>query len=156
MKALSKRVQSNFDSHWVADPVTGCWNWTGAVTKAYGCLKVFGKTQKAHRFSYERVHGPIPKSMHVLHNCDNGLCVNPDHLRLGTHADNMRDRSLRTYRNPFGEKAAHARLTQAEVDAIRTLYSCGALQRVLAERFGTSTSNISDIVRRRSWPEVAC
>lgn len=64
--------------------------WDGhTYPNGYGCLKVFGKTVSAHRFSYELHKGPIPDGMEILHSCDVRRCVNPDHLRVGTHAANM-------------------------------------------------------------------
>lgn len=84
-------------------PDSGCWLWEGArYQNGYGWLKVFGKTISAHRFSYELHKGAIPDGMHVLHSCDVKHCVNPDHLRAGTHAENMREASERG-RMPSGE-----------------------------------------------------
>lgn len=69
-----------------------CWQWTGTpMNNGYGRIKVDGKMVAAHRYAYELEHGPIPSGLQVLHNCYNKLCVNPSHLRIGTHADNMRD-----------------------------------------------------------------
>lgn len=69
---------------------SGCWIWTGAkYQNGYGWIKAFGKVVSAHRFSYELYKGPIPDGMHILHSCDIKDCVNPDHLRSGTHAENM-------------------------------------------------------------------
>lgn len=155
-KHLAKHMVSTFTDHVVVNPTTACHLWTGAVSKGYGRLKVKGKGAKAYRVAYELAKGPIPAGAHVLHDCANTLCVNPDHLRLGTHAENMQDRQ-RITPNPFGERAAHAKLTQAEVDEIRARVGQGALQREVAAIFGTSQSNVSDIVRGKSWPlEVSC
>ena len=69
-----------------------CWEWQSITgSSGYGMLKVFGKMVSAHRFSYELYKGEIPKGLEILHSCDNKLCVNPDHLRIGTHSENMRE-----------------------------------------------------------------
>lgn len=68
-----------------------CWNWIGKLNNSgYGSIKK-GRTSGAHRISYEIRNGPIPKGYYVLHKCDNRICVNPDHLWIGTQSDNMID-----------------------------------------------------------------
>lgn len=75
----------------------GCWLWTGGVARTYGQFSLprnGGKARviKAHRFSWELENGrAIPPGMHVMHSCDVRLCVNPAHLSIGTHTDNVRD-----------------------------------------------------------------
>ena len=68
-----------------------CWLWTGATNGRYGHIQVNGKTAVAPRVAYTLFRGPIPQGLFVLHSCDNPLCVNPEHLRTGTHRENMRD-----------------------------------------------------------------
>jgi hypothetical protein len=72
---------------------SGCWEWLRAVrTDGYGTVKDRRDiTVGAHRVSWQEHKGEIPEGLHVLHKCDNKLCVNPDHLFLGTHKDNMKD-----------------------------------------------------------------
>ncbi len=77
-------------------PDTSCVPWKGARTgpppNHYGHLRVGGRDWKAHRWVWTQIHGAIPAGICVLHACDNPTCINPDHLFLGTHRDNMRDR----------------------------------------------------------------
>jgi hypothetical protein len=69
----------------------GCWEWQRGRSCGYGTITWRGTETKAHRVAWELTHGEIPAGLHVLHNCDNPGCVRPEHLRLGTHTDNMRD-----------------------------------------------------------------
>jgi hypothetical protein len=74
------------------DPVTGCWNWTGAVTcNGYGNYRVggkYGRQLRPHRYAYEIVIGSIIPGMYIHHRCENKLCVNPVHLSMVTAQDN--------------------------------------------------------------------
>ena len=82
-----------------------CWIWkAGKTSKGYGDVTVSGERLLAHRLSYEVFRGPIPDGILVLHSCDVPACVNPDHLFLGTNADNLRDASEKGRLNPASKK----------------------------------------------------
>jgi len=81
-----------FNDRYIPEPMSGCWLWTGSIsTTGYGRMTISRRQVQAHRFSYQQRHGHIQDGMEVMHKCDNPLCVNPDHLKLGTHKENMRD-----------------------------------------------------------------
>lgn len=92
------------DRFWckVEKSATGCWNWTGSARNGYGCINTPSGTEYAHRLSYIWHSGEIPDALVVRHRCDNRLCVRPDHLELGSKADNSRDmvERGRSPRNP--------------------------------------------------------
>lgn len=145
----------------------GCWLWTGASSggapgQTYGYTNDGGRAGRdlrAHRVSWVLYRGPIPDGMHVLHKCDVPLCVNPAHLFLGTHADNMRDMVSkgrdRSVTRPDavrkGESHHNARLTVAHVTNIRMLLALGARRQPVAEWFGVSHSLVEKIGQGRLW-----
>lgn len=134
----------------------GCWLWTGATSGyRYGRFNLRGHYLKAHRFSWEYHNGQIPNEMHVLHRCDNGLCVRPDHLFLGTHQDNMRDRTAKGRTRPvYGSKNHLSKLTEHQVQQIRKRYADGARQVDLAAEFNVYQTTISKIVTRKAWAHI--
>ena len=71
----------------------GCWEWTACKSMGYGQIKHGGKMVASHRLSYEMAYGKFPKELHVLHTCDNPGCVKPEHLWLGTHKENQKDKT---------------------------------------------------------------
>lgn len=132
----------------------GCWIWTGPVNNnGYG--RIDGKTY-AHRVSYELHHGPIPPGMSVMHSCDNPPCVNPEHLSLGTHAENMADaatkgRMSNRKRGQVGERHPHAKLTWSQIREIRVQAEAGVKQADLARLHQVSKATIWRIVTGKMW-----
>jgi hypothetical protein len=124
-----------------------CWLWTASLNNGYGAYSLsVGRNALAHRIAYEDAAGPIPQGAHVLHRCDNPRCVNPAHLFLGTHSDNVRDMVTKR-RHARGETHAGAKLSDVDVTAIRCLGVIGAhTQRDLAAMFGVSRPHISKVL----------
>ena len=135
-----------------------CWEWTaGTNSGGYGDIKVAGRHIKAHRLAFQWLCGPIPEGICVCHHCDNPLCVNPDHLFLGTQAENIADRDAKDRgrgAGPRGEANGSAKLTKADVREIRQLCAGGKAQEAVGKRYGISQSNISDIVNRKTWAHI--
>jgi hypothetical protein len=126
----------------------GCWEWLGGSTRGYGMFNSDRPTRKylrAHRLSYEIAYGKIPQGNHVLHKCDNSICVRPDHLFLGTQADNMRDMAMK-------ERSGRQKLSRESAYAILWRAVSGETCEDLAIEYGVSPSTGRRIVRRETWP----
>jgi HNH endonuclease len=134
----------------------GCWKWTKVMMKSgYGTTHYQGRRVYTHRLAWELINGAIPIGMCVCHKCDNPPCCNPDHLFLGTHEENQKDK-IDKGRQPKGEDTAQAILTEKDIIAIRDEYRTkGTLQRELARKYGVHIMTISDIIRRRSWRHIS-
>jgi hypothetical protein len=132
-----------------------CWNWTAcAHPKGYGLFSIRNRNRRAHRVSYEMHCGPITDGMQVLHECDNPRCVRPDHLFLGTNADNMADKCAKGREAHVGQKGeanARAKLTTEKVLAIRAAVGT---QDEIAASFGISRGAVSGIRTGRRWSHV--
>jgi hypothetical protein len=137
----------------IPDDENDCWTWLACKNAlGYGNIGLSGHILLAHRASYELLVGTIPDGMCILHSCDNPSCVNPNHLRIGTRQDNMDDKVSRGRCSCLrGENAPNAKLTQAEVDAIRLEYTGAMTQTRLAAKYGVTQMQIGNIVNNRSW-----
>ncbi len=141
----------------------GCWSWTGSKNEAgYGRIRVNNVEYKANRLSYAVHFNRDPGNFHVLHKCDNPECTNPDHLFLGTHADNMRDASIkgrwaekgRGISRNAGAKNSQSKITPEIVAEIRSL-SGVITQREIAARYGLRQSTVSPIINGHRWRDAA-
>jgi len=139
-----------FESNLITTP-TGCKEWMGCRSvQGYGFVRINGKNMKTHRVSFEHYVGrPIHEHMFILHSCNNPPCCNPEHLREGTHQENMDDK-LRSGRQPRGEQNGKAKLTSEQVDEIRENAN-GLTQYQLADLYGVKRPCIAKIQRGKIW-----
>lgn len=142
------------------DEKTGCWIWTGMINMfGYGIIKYKSlppKMKTAHRASYFLHHGEFDFKLNVLHKCDLPVCVNPDHLFLGTHQDNMDDRQRkgRTVTQRFkGSECGASKLNEAQVIQIRSMAG-QKRQRQIADMFNITQSSVHHILVRKTWTHI--
>lgn len=135
----------------------GCWIWTAAkLGKGYGQFWNGDVRMLAHRLSWEWHYGEIPPGLCVCHHCDNPSCVRPDHLFLGTIAENNRDMTAKgraRLPNLRGEQHPSAVLTEEQVLSILQDNRGRAF---LAHKYGVHYNTISLIQRREKWKHLAC
>lgn len=163
------------------DVTKGCWLWRGPVVAGYGRYRVGSRTIGAHQVAWILTNGPIPRGRVVCHNCpggDNSMCVNPQHLFIGTQRENMRDHfrkrgggilqkepslfsnvlptthKIPLCRVPLGQASKNAKLSNEDVIKIRQLAASGWTYEKLSRRFPVSTSTIAGIVKRTAWKHI--
>ena len=141
----------------------GCWIYSGQVnSKGYGAFTYAGKPMVAvHRFIYQQIHGPLPRTVYCLHKCDNPLCCNPDHIFLGDDAANHAD-MVRKGRNSKGEQSKSNKLTAAQVQEIRLAYRIHGRgnrrrsnSKELADKYGVGQGAITSIISGRYWKHLS-
>jgi hypothetical protein len=136
-----------------------CWLWRGSIKprNGYGHFRDGKKDFNAHRLAYELTYGPIPAGLEVMHTCDAPACVNPAHLKLGTHDENMQD-CKRKGRYAKGESAYHAKLTEEQVRYIRANYRKTGPRKgngkELSEKFNISRTVIYQIAAGETWSHL--
>jgi hypothetical protein len=136
---------------------SGCWEWIASKTrKGYGQFRFEGKVKGAHQVSYQLFVGIIPNGLFVLHSCDNPSCVNPKHLSVGTHQENMRQMVERERKNGnggngwcFGLDNLNGKLSNDEVIEMRILREFGFTHNELSKMFNISVSHAGNICRSR-------
>jgi hypothetical protein len=147
---ISERIIRRFNKFVDKTDGDACWNWLGVIRRdGYGKFNVNNTTRlAAHRVSYMLFVGPIPQGQWVLHRCDNRSCVRPDHLFVGTHADNMKDKSAK---GRATTKYAPTKINMQIASDIRALLSNGTSKYEIERRYGLSRPTIRKIERNEIW-----
>ncbi len=147
---MNNEALLRFLSRVYPEPNTGCWLWGGAFDKdGYGNFSLNRKPVRAHRLSYQIFKGDTGNNL-VLHTCDVACCVNPDHLFLGTHQDNIDDK-VRKNRCAKGERSGNAKLNETQVREIRL--SNDSLRK-LGKKYNVDKALIMHVKKRNIWKHI--
>jgi Autographiviridae endonuclease len=138
--------RQQFNARWIANE-NGCWIWHGAPRNGYGQLETQSQAKYAHRIAWQLFKGPIPTGKIVCHKCDVRICVNPEHLFLGSQQDNMNDCKSKG-RMPRGVARKGTKLTPAQVLAIR---EDPRAQTAIGRDYGIHQMQVSRIKRKTRW-----
>ena len=146
-------IWERLENRSIPEPNSGCLLWFGSnggsATSQHGIINYKGRHWKVHRLAWIATHGPIPEGMEVCHKCDVPACINPAHLFLGSHDENMADMVAKGRSNaPRGAESGNAKLTESAVLAIR---ADRRAQKLIAEDYGVSKSLIWAIKSRQAW-----
>lgn len=134
----------------IAEPTTACIEWRSRRDHdGYGTLRLDGKSIRAHRAAYEVSKGSA-RGLVVRHTCDNRVCVNPNHLILGTHANNVQD-CVERGRRAVGRDMPHAKLTE---EIVREIRSSDLSAYALSKKFGVGHSTVDRVKRGLKWKHV--
>lgn len=160
---MSGKVRVTFDdivkrfwSKVCKEDTNECWMWIGCVNgSGYGSFKTSYKSNMAHRFSWELVNGKIPNGLEILHKCDNRLCVNPNHMDIGTSKDNMRD-MINKGRSGVGDKNSMSKYTELDVLRIKKAYKKGiSTYESVGKLFGISWGHVRQLVLCTRWKHIS-
>lgn len=140
------------ESHPRYSHLSPCWNCVShsLAAKGYPRLVRNRRSSNMSHWLYEELFGFIDQGLLVRHRCDNSACINPEHLELGTTADNSADMTMRG-RSTAGERDSQAKLKNAQVLEIKHLLASGLTHNMIAQNFGVSRSTISKISRNERW-----
>ena len=152
------RLKERFDAKYSRHGKSVCWLWFGAKNHyGYGKIRNNYKSIGAHRVSYILNIGEIPNGMDVLHKCDNRLCVNPNHLFLGTQADNMKDMFAKGRNKTIPSKGStngNSKLIEKDIPIIKILRANGDSYNSIAKKFNVSKFVIREICIGNSWRHI--
>lgn len=154
--AMKPSTIERFEKHYIPEPMSGCWLWTAATDcrgMGYGFFHMGNghHSIKAHVAAYRLLKGPT-NGLFVLHTCDVPICVNPDHLFLGTHQDNVDDRERKGRGGcAYGEAHGLSTLTTEKVLAIR---ADPRATRFIVKDYGIHSTTVRKIKRRALWAHL--
>ena len=133
----------------------GCWEWRGAVDAcSYGRFSYYGINTCAHRVAWELTNGMIANGKHIRHSCDNPSCVNPHHLQIGTHQDNMDDKVQRN-RQARGRKSNQSHLAEEDIKSMRKEWESQQLNhQELKQKYNVSSCTVSNVVNYKTWKHI--
>ena len=129
-----------------------CWNWTGYVNpKGYGSFRLGRKRFYSSKAAYILFRGEVPSGLFVCHKCDNPRCCNPDHLFLGTNAENVKDMVTKK-RHRFGSRKPNSKLKEVYVNEIFRITRLRYFEHEeLAKMYGVCRPLITDLLNKRRW-----
>lgn len=153
---MPRGIPATEASFWARTVRNGpCLEWLADRSRRYGRVYFGGKAWIPSRLAWTLRHGPIPQGLYVCHTCDHPWCVETLHMFLGTAHDNSQDfvaKGLSVAQGRSGAANSQAKLTAAQVEAIRATYAAGGVShRDLAARFGVTHQSIGRLIRRQRW-----
>lgn len=150
MHSSDEQYQETFFAKVDKNAPGGCWLWTGCLDSwGRGALSIRGRRTFAHIISWEILRGIPRNGLHLCHTCDVRHCCNPEHLYLGTDADNNRDMRERGR----AKYTTRAKLTEDQVREIRRDWT-GKNAEELAGRYRISPTTIYNTATRRTWKNL--
>lgn len=157
-----KNIKEKILDNITIDPITNCWNWKRChIPGGYGQVRWNGQRHLVHRLAYEAWKEKIPLSgqrLCICHKCDNPKCCNPDHLWVGTDADNVKDcinkNRNQSYQEITGENNMHSKLNNIQVLMIRQKHEAGNTTAELVKEFNVTDNHIRNILKRKSWKHI--
>lgn len=151
----SAALIAKFAEMYIPEPNSGCWLWSGNTqVKNYGVFYIGRRGYLAHRVSYTMHVGNIPDRLHVLHLCDNPCCVNPDHLYVGTHLQNMDDRAARGRSKGGGQRGTECPWAKLDETTVRRIRADKRPGSVAAREYGINSGTFYKIKRRERWSHI--
>lgn len=161
MREFSDIIRKRFWAKCKVGGANQCWEWTASTRdnrsgQPYGHFRIDGKSYRANRVAHEMCNGEIPKNMVARHKCDNTLCVNPNHLIIGTYKQNNKDMYDRNRdRNRFCENHPNAKLRNEDIPKILEMRKNGMTYQSISDIFVIGLSSILSICKGKNWNKVS-